>query len=718
MKKLGLLVLILLVIGIPPNVNAQIITTTTSVPPPPPQCYTAINPTSANIYAREIVQFSATLHGECNPPCYTWKVMAMIGTGGSINVTGLYTAGGSPGADKVIVKDACNENITDSAIVNILSTHTTSISITTTTPPPPLITTTTTIPITVILTIGNGSGLPGSYENSIQVSLKNLNNKVSGVEMDIYDVDDYLVPSTSECETLDRTTDFTCSCNELQNGYVRIVLSSTNGNLIEEGTGPILNLKYDISEEAPLAQCRNLIPENVTISDENKQSMEVTLVSGEFCFKKGSDNDSDGDGILNEDDNCPIVYNPNQEDSDGDGLGDACDLEDVFALIDWSVNKLVIFDFSGNPIHEKEFNSIGRCYFVSPSVGGWLVKGCPLSGCFADNWIIWDLAPDLSVRNTIINLGPGPFYNGLTSGDFVSGNVYSGVIDLYNTGGSIINSTNVWEEENGWSYDYINLGEIAGLADGGFVVPPEGGGGLYTPYLYFYDNDLNLINKVDISSENIHIFNSDGLSNGGFASTCADYGRNYEVDYLCFFNSEGELIEKLNVTGDIPDWRGYMEVFIAGLDDGSVMLSRYGYDKVWIYQSPSEELNLSSFGVMETDFKKGNTPKVLDLSNRGVTSISSIAGNILCGSTSNSSTTTSTILCPIEEIYDEHSEEAELLRYFRDDILTQTSAGQEITRFYYELSPAIIKEMEADTQFKKEIKEMVDGVLELITEAK
>ena len=142
MKKLCLIVLILLVIGIPPNVNAQIITTTTSVPPPPPQCYAAINPTSANIYAREIVQFSATLHGECNPPCYTWEVMAMIGTGGSINVTGLYTAGSSPGADKVIIKDACNENITDSAIVNILSTHTTTISITTTTPP----TTTTTIP--------------------------------------------------------------------------------------------------------------------------------------------------------------------------------------------------------------------------------------------------------------------------------------------------------------------------------------------------------------------------------------------------------------------------------------------------------------------------------------------------------------------------------------------------------------------------------------------
>jgi len=39
----------------------------------------------------------------------------------------------------------------------------------------------------------------------------------------------------------------------------------------------------------------------------------------------GNATDTDGDGIPDDQDNCPTTYNPDQLDTDGDGIGDVCD---------------------------------------------------------------------------------------------------------------------------------------------------------------------------------------------------------------------------------------------------------------------------------------------------------------------------------------------------------------------------------------------------------
>ncbi len=41
-----------------------------------------------------------------------------------------------------------------------------------------------------------------------------------------------------------------------------------------------------------------------------------------------TENDADVDGLCESDDNCPEVWNPDQTDTDGDGVGDACDDDD------------------------------------------------------------------------------------------------------------------------------------------------------------------------------------------------------------------------------------------------------------------------------------------------------------------------------------------------------------------------------------------------------
>jgi hypothetical protein len=119
---------------------------------------------------------------------------------------------------------------------------------------------------------------------------------------------------------------------------------------------------------------------------------------------------------------------------------------------------------------------------------------------------------------------------------------------------------------------------------------------------------------------------------------------------------------------------------------------------------------------------------VLDGTNIGgnVTVLIVVPDSVTTSTAEPSTTTTTTIdgettttiasSCPSEQIYGTHSEQTELLRHFRDNILSQTPAGQELIKLYYQWSPVIVQAMENDAEFKEEVKDMIDGVLELMGE--
>jgi len=72
--------------------------------------------------------------------------------------------------------------------------------------------------------------------------------------------------------------------------------------------------------------------------------------------------------------------------------------------------------------------------------------------------------------------------------------------------------------------------------------------------------------------------------------------------------------------------------------------------------------------------------------------------------------------CALLNIYDEDSEDIELLRYVRDNVLNQTPTGQALIRLYYEWSPVIVNVMEKDENFREELKEIIDEIVLLIEE--
>jgi hypothetical protein len=97
------------------------------------------------------------------------------------------------------------------------------------------------------------------------------------------------------------------------------------------------------------------------------------------------------------------------------------------------------------------------------------------------------------------------------------------------------------------------------------------------------------------------------------------------------------------------------------------------------------------------------------------TSTTSTIGSTTTTTASPSTTTTiQTQPCPAESIYGEHSREADLLRHFRDGVLSNTTEGQEMIKFYYALSPVVVSALEENPELREEVKGLIDGIVAIV----
>ena len=104
-------------------------------------------------------------------------------------------------------------------------------------------------------------------------------------------------------------------------------------------------------------------------------------------------NDNDTDGVCNEVDNCPLVYNPDQEDLNNDGIGDICDgigigEDNVFK---WQIYPNPLQDYaiisfaeeSQKNVSIKIINLSGKLIYNANSIkSGHKIKNTFAPGCY------------------------------------------------------------------------------------------------------------------------------------------------------------------------------------------------------------------------------------------------------------------------------------------------------------------------------------------------
>jgi hypothetical protein len=105
---------------------------------------------------------------------------------------------------------------------------------------------------------------------------------------------------------------------------------------------------------------------------------------------------------------------------------------------------------------------------------------------------------------------------------------------------------------------------------------------------------------------------------------------------------------------------------------------------------------------------------VIDPATSTTTTSLTTSTSIPSGTTSALTTTFIPPFCLIEQLYGEHAQETDLLRYVRDNILSTTGEGRELIRLYYQWSHILAETLQEDETFREEVKAFIDELIFLI----